>query len=56
MSAWFASSPRWSQYQSHFAVFDGDNLFSITTEMQLTELGVLPGHAAALLSDLMRLV
>jgi len=56
VSAWFASSARWSQYQRHFAVFDGDNLFSITSETQLTELGVLPGHAAALLSDLMRLV
>jgi len=56
VSAWFASSARWSQYRSNFAAFDGSNLFSLTTETQLIELGVLPGHAAELLSDVMRLV
>ena len=56
VSAWFASSARWSQYRSNFAAFDGSNLFSLTTETQLIELGVLPGHAAELLSDEMRLV
>ena len=54
--AWFAARAKWPQYEQHFAVYDGEALFGITQQKQLTKLGVLPEHAAPLLADLKALV
>jgi hypothetical protein len=56
VSAWFAASAKWQQYQRHFAAYDGEALFTITRVEQLSALGVLPSHTAALLADLQALV
>jgi hypothetical protein len=55
VSAWFATSAHWKQYERHFAAYDGNALFTLTSEQQLAEAGVLPSHTAALLADLMAL-
>ena len=56
VGAFFAASAKWPQYERHFAEYDGEALFGITREEELTKLGVLPVHAAALLADLLALV
>ena len=53
---WFANHPKWKQYEQHFAEYDGEALFELTQESQLTARGVLPTHTAALLADMMALV
>ena len=52
VGAWFANSMRWKQYQGHFAAYDGEALFTLQSEEQLAQVGVLTCHTAALLADL----